>query len=128
MLRFLISVGLIVAASDLAAAQGIVGNVRDLPYDLETVSCEDVIRFKNHNRISKSMAASLYAHGQIMGRNCFRPDYVKSFELYFELGNFADPRAHLTGLETKAAQGNPSAKSHIRKLEQAGLIEKLNSN
>jgi DNA-binding MarR family transcriptional regulator len=70
------------------------------------------------------MAAGLYAHGMHMGNRCIKRDYVRAFQLYQEIGATSSMQSILRDLETRASTGSPRAKSHLRKLEKAGLIKK----
>jgi hypothetical protein len=96
-----------------------------LPYDPVKASCQEIVAHANDNRAAKFMAASLYAHGKHMGKSCFAPDFVRAFELWTELGDWASMQSVLKDLEARANSGNPRAESHLKKLKAAGYIEKV---
>lgn len=120
--RYLFAAILFISAGTSAFAQSTSFNSRDLPYDIKTVSCDEIIAHTNTNKHTKAMAASLYAHGMIMGKRCIKIDYIRAFELYIELGNPGAMQPILQHLLSRANTGNPRAISWLKKLKKAGYI------
>lgn len=100
-------------------------NSQDLPYDVKTATCDEIIAHTDDNTLTKMVAASLYAGGQHMGVRCIKADYVRAFELWAEIGHRRSMKSAVHDLLQRANAGNAAAASHLRKLEAAGFIDEF---
>lgn len=107
------------------SAQASMGTKPNLPYDIKTASCAEILEHTETNNVTRRLAAGVYVHGKHMGKRCMTPDYVKGFELLDRIGARRDMESLLRALEVKASTNNPFAKSQLRKLENAGWIKRL---
>jgi hypothetical protein len=99
-----------------------------LPYDPKTATCDEIIAHADDNAATKDVAASVYARGKHMGKQCVEVDYVRAFQLWAEIGARYTINSVLDELTQRANSGNAAAAAHIRKLEAAGLIEETPSS
>jgi hypothetical protein len=113
----------LVAFVVLAVAVAAPAHAQSLPYDIKTATCDEIIAHADDNAATRMVAASLYAHGKHMGKQCIEVDYVRAFELWHEIGAGNTIRSVLNDLTQRANAGNAAAASHLRKLEAAGYIE-----